>query len=144
MGTGERLPRRWSVEVDGIRWLPRLIDKARMNEQGRLGAYLLGHSPVDHAFMTEAGITTADIVDAVRGTSDDAAVLAALRARGWNEAAVRRWSDRFPRTYRGFIPLWDLDEGYVQPNALQRALIAAFRPVEEPLMRLVRAVRRAP
>ena len=42
MDTNASIPRRWSVEVDGIRWLPRMTDKARMHRSGRLGAYLLG------------------------------------------------------------------------------------------------------
>ena len=36
-----------------------MIDKARMNDRGELGAYLLGHSPVDSALLTRAGITNA-------------------------------------------------------------------------------------
>ena len=81
----------------------------------------------------------------MRGAVDDAIVLAALRRRdGWDEARVRRWSQRFPSTYRAFIALWDLDEGYVRPNALQALGIAAFRPFEGAAMELIRRVRRAP
>ncbi|GAC1404604.1 MAG: hypothetical protein NVSMB59_24150 [Vulcanimicrobiaceae bacterium] len=80
----------------------------------------------------------------MRAAADDAAVLAALRASGWDEARVRRWSERFPATYRAYIPLWDLDEGHVRPSALQALGLAVFRPLASPAMALVRRIRRAP
>jgi len=138
------VPRRWTVDVDGIRWLPRMIDKARMRDRGELGSYLLGHSPVDRALLARLGLTTDEFAALVRAAPDDAAVLAALKARGWDEARVRRWSDRFPSTYRTYIMLWDIDEGYVRPSALQSLALAAFRPFESAAMEVVRRLRRAP
>ncbi len=138
------VPRRWSTELDGVRWLPRLIDKARMQQRGELGSYLLGHSPVDHALLTRMNLTTEQFADIVRQSPDDAAVLDRIRAHGWDEARVRRWSARFTSTYRTYIVLWDLDEGYVRPNALQAVGLAAFKPLESTAMALVRRVRRAP
>lgn len=142
--TGSAIPRRWSVEVDGIRWLPRMIDKARMSASGALGTYLMGHSPVDKALLDRLGITTGAFVDMVRAAPDDASVLKALRERGFDERRVRRWSDRFPETYKTYIVLWDLDEGYREPTPLQRTALAMFRPLEAGAMALVRALRRAP
>lgn len=142
--TPSAIPRRWSVEIDGIRWLPRMIDKARMSAAGALGTYLMGHSPVDKALLDRLGIGTGAFVDLVRAAPDDASVLAALRARAFDEPRVRRWSERFPVTYKRFIVLWDLDEGYRTPTALQRVGIAMFRPVEAAAMALVRTIRRAP
>lgn len=138
------IPRRWNVEVDGIRWLPRLIDKARMQRAGTLGTYLMGHSPVDHALLTRLHIGTEAFVALVHEHASDEAVLAALRTRGFDEARVRRWSERFPRTYSWYIVLWDLDEGYRTPTLWERAGLAVFRFVEGAAMALVRAVRRAP
>jgi len=138
------LPRRWSVEVDGIRWLPRMIDKARMSTNGTLGAYLIGHSPVDRALMKRLGIGTGEFVNVVTAHGDDVGVLGALRARGFDEARVRRWSDRFERTYAIYIHVWDIDEGYAPPNALERAALALFRTVERPVMALFRLVSPAP
>jgi hypothetical protein len=137
------IPRRWNTELGGVRWLPRLIDKARMRERGALGTYLLGHSPVDHALLTRLNLTTEQFAQIVRRAPDDAAVLDAVRAT-WDEARVRRWSERFASTYRGYIPLWDLDEGYVRPNRLQALALALFRPLEGGAMALVRRIRRAP
>ncbi len=57
---------------------------------------------------------------------------------------VRRWSERFTSAYRGYIPLWDIDEGYVRPNRLQALALAVFRPLEGGAMALVRRLRRAP
>jgi hypothetical protein len=142
--TSPSVPRRWNTEIDGIRWLPRLIDKARMSQRGELGSYLLGHSPVDHALLTRMGLTTEQFSEIVRGAPDDAGVLAEARARGFDEARVRRWSERFTSTYRTYIKLWDLDEGYVQPTGLQALGLAMFKPLEGGTMSLLRRVRRAP
>jgi hypothetical protein len=138
------IPRRWNTEVDGIRWLPRLIDKARMQQRGELGNYLLGHSPVDRALLTRMGLTTEQFSEIVRHAPDDAAVLGAIRARGFDEARVRRWSERFTSTYRTYIMMWDIDEGYVRPNGVQAVGLALFRPLEGATMALLRRVRRAP
>ena len=137
------IPRRWNTELDGVRWLPRMIDKARMQQRGELGNYLLGHSPVDHALLTRMNLSTEQFAEIVRQAPDDAAVLAAVRAR-WDEARVRRWSARFTSTYRLYIPIWDIDEGYTRPNGLQALGFALFRPLEGAAMSVVRLVRRAP
>jgi hypothetical protein len=137
------IPRRWNTEVGGVRWLPRMIDKARMQQRGELGNYLLGHSPVDHALLARLNLTTEQFSEIVRHAPDDAAVLEAVRAH-WDEARVRRWSERFTSTYRIYITLWDVDEGYVRPNGLQAVGMALFKPLEGVAMSLVRRVRRAP
>jgi len=145
MTTNAQIPRRWDAEIDGIRWLPRLIDKARMRERGQLGTYLLGHSPVDHAFLERAGVTTEEFAGIVNASADDDAVLAALRLRaGWDEERLQRWSARFSSTYRRLIPLWDLDEGYRQPNVFEALGLKLFRPMEGAAMGLIRRLRRAP
>ncbi len=114
-----------------------------MRERGALGTYLLGHSPVDHALLTRLNLTTEEFAQIVRRAPDDETVLDAVRAR-WDEARVRRWSERFTSAYRGYIPLWDIDEGYVRPNRAQALALALFRPLEGGAMALVRRVRRAP
>ena len=139
-----RVPRRWSETVDGIAWLPRLIDKARMAQAGSLGAYLFGHSPFDAAMLDRLGTTTDEFAAIVARTSNDAEVLAALRARGFDEARVRRWSARLPRTARFYAPLWDLDDGYAKPNVAGRVLLRAWRLVEAPVMALLRVIVRRP
>ncbi len=115
-----------------------------MSHRGELGNYLLGHSPVDHALLTRMGLTTEQFSEIVRNAPDDTAVLDAIRARGWDEARVRRWSGRFTSTYRTYIRLWDLDEGYVRPTGAQALGLAVFRPLEGAVMTVLRRVRRAP
>ncbi len=137
------LPRRWNVELDGVRWLPRMIDKARMQQSGRLGAYLLGHSPVDAALLDRLHVTTHEFDALVRASGSDEDVLTALRTR-WDEPRVRRWSDRFPRRYHTYIHLWDIDEGYARPNSLEAFALRVFRPIEATAMAFVRRIRRAP
>ncbi|HEY0393908.1 MAG TPA: DUF5069 domain-containing protein [Candidatus Elarobacter sp.] len=143
MGSTTSVPRRWSDELDGVRWLPRMIDKARMRDRGDLGSYLLGHSPVDHALLTRLGLSTERFAEIVQAAPDDDAVLAAVRTT-WDEARVRRWSERFTSTYRGFIPMWDIDEGYAQATPLQALGLALYRPFESVTMEAVRRFRRAP
>ena len=138
------VPRRWNETLDGIRWLPRLIDKARMASVGTLGAYLFGHSPFDAALLRRLGVTTSEFASIVARSAHDGDVLASLRARGFDEARVRRWSDRLPHTARWFIPYWDADDGYASLGGFGRAALAVWRRVEHPLMAAFRALRRIP
>jgi hypothetical protein len=137
-------PRRWNVEIDGICWLPRMADKARMRESGTLGAYLMRHSPVDRALLARLGLTTDEFVALALANPDDAALLAALRGRGFDEARVRRWCGGFTKNYATFIRLWDLDEGYRAANAFQRPVVAFARVVEAPIMSAFRKISPAP
>jgi hypothetical protein len=90
-------------------------------------------------------VTTEEFASLVSASAGDDAVLATLRSRpGWSEDRLRRWSERFTSTYRLYIPLWDLDEGYRRPTAFQAVGIKMFRPIEGPTMALVRRLRRAP
>ena len=138
------LPRRWSVDVDGLRWLPRMTDKARMHANGVLGPYLIGHSPVDGALMRRLDVTTDEFVAIATAHHDDAAVLHALRLRGMDEARVRRWSDSFERRYRRYIWLWDIDEGYRKPNLLEAVMLRLYRPNENWISGVLRKVFTAP
>lgn len=115
-----------------------------MSAAGNLGAYLLGNSPVDRALLVRLGVTTGEFVEIALAGADDAAVLDALRRRGFDEARVRRWSSRFTQTYRLLIPLWDVDEKYVTPNAVTRVGLALFRTIEKPLMAFLRKINPAP
>lgn len=138
-------PRRWSAEIDGIRWLPRMIDKARMSASGALGSYLIGHSPVDKALLARLGLGTEAFVRIATGDADDARVLATLKSQPhYDDVRVRRWSDRFPQTYRLFIRLWDVDEGYVRASLLERAARAIYHLVEDPISALLRKLSPAP
>jgi hypothetical protein len=137
-------PRRWSETLDGIRWLPRMIDKARMRASGVLGAYLLGNSPVDRALMARLGVTTEQFAALVAAAPDDRGVQDALRRRGYDAERVRRWSENFERRYGLLTHLWDIDDGHVAPNAVERAGIALWRLVERAVMSLVRRLLPAP
>lgn len=139
------VPRRWSDQLDGIAWLPRLIDKARMAQTGRLGAYLFGQSPFDRALLERLGATTPEFAAIVAASPTDDDVLRALRARGFDEARLRRWSARLPRTARFYTYLWDVDDGYVRPNAFVAFGLRVWRSVfERPVMGLLRVVLKAP
>jgi len=136
-------PRRWNETIDGIRWLPRLIDKARMAQRGELGAYLFGHSPVDSGLLRRLGLTTHQFAQIVATHPDDDAVLAALRQRGFDEERTMRWSNHLPARHPWIIGLIDRDEDHVA-HGPWFALIAPFRATEGFWMGLVRRVRKAP
>lgn len=105
-------PRRWSDEIEGIRWLPRLIDKTRAAIAGTLGTYLYGQSPIDREFLGALGMGHREFARIVRDAPDDAAVVRALAARDAESLArVRAWGASLQRRH----PMWmlglDLDDG---------------------------------
>jgi hypothetical protein len=140
----QSIPRRWTTEVDGIRWIPRMIDKARMKKNGTLGAYLMGHSPVDRALLKRLNLTTDQWVEIATSHDSDLDVLNALRARGFDETAVRAWSAGFEKRYATLIGMWDLDEGYRKANPIEKFAAAAFKTIEGPVMAAYRRTKAAP
>lgn len=107
-------PRRWSDELGGIRWLPRMIDKARAAIGGTLGDYLYGQSPMDRGLLRALGLNYREFTNIVRASNDsDDAVLHALKKEvpdGIGRA--REWSRRLPQRHRLFLFLIDVDDGY--------------------------------
>lgn len=106
-------PRRWNVQIDGVAWLPRLIDKTRASLNGTLGAYLYGQSPVDTEFLRTIGIGHRAFAQIVASAADDQGVVDGLlahdaatmeRGRRWTATAHRRWS--------AFFYVLDVDDGY--------------------------------
>jgi predicted PurR-regulated permease PerM len=106
-------PRRWSDELGGIRWLPRMIDKARAAMKGTLGDYLYGQSPMDRSLLRAIGISYKDFTRIVREShGDDDLVLEKLETASPDRLQLaRRWSDHLPRR-RFFLFILDLDDGY--------------------------------
>ena len=107
-------PRRWNVEIDGIRWLPRLLDKTRAALAGTLGTYLYGQSPIDRALLGALDVRYRDLSEIVQGAASDDEVVAALSARdpqGLERA--RAWSAGLPDRSRIFLLLVDVDDGYL-------------------------------
>lgn len=106
-------PRRWSVELDGVAWLPRLIDKARAAPAGTLGGYLYGQSPTDSGLLKVLGIGYRSFAELVSRAPDDAGVAALLSARdiGTFERA-RAWSVDLRAKHKAFLWAMDLDDGY--------------------------------
>jgi hypothetical protein len=133
-------PRRWNAEVDGVIWLPRLVDKARACDAGTLGAYLYGQSPVDDSLLAAARIDYATLLDVVRSAPDDAGVLAGIERRAPGAAErMRAWSAKPPASCRAIFAWNDVDEGYthgplarvigVLSNLIYPALTASLRMV---------------
>ena len=107
-------PRRWSEEIGGIKWLPRLIDKTRSALAGTLGFYLYGQSPVDRSLLRALGLRYRDFTKIVSNASSDDDVFRelALKVPEGIERA-RQWSRTLPQRQRLFMFILDLDDGYL-------------------------------
>lgn len=108
-------PRRWSEEIDGVIWLPRLIDKTRAALRGTLGAYLFGQSPVDTDFLHALALGHRAFAEIVAAAPDDRAVVDALRSRdAFCMERGRRWAATVTTmpSWRAFFYGLDLDDGY--------------------------------
>ncbi len=106
-------PRRWSGQLAGVYWLPRLIDKARAAASGSLGDYLFGQSPTDRALLRALGLGHRAFLTLVEAAADDQGVVAALSAR--DQGAIERarvWSAELERKHRLFLWFLDVDDGY--------------------------------
>jgi hypothetical protein len=129
-------PRRWSETLDGIRWLPRMIDKTRAQHAGTLGGYLFGQSPVDSDVLATLGTGYAAWSRIVREEPDDAAVLARLRTEfPYGVHCLRRWSEELPRKRSLHMRVLDYDDGY-----LETPLTRALRPPANATFQLLAAV----
>lgn len=142
-----RPPRRWSTSVDGVIWLPRLIDKARAFDAGTLGIYLFGQSPVDRCFLRAARLDHAAFLDAVRSADTDVDVLGAIeRTAPGATARLRAWSLE-PCPVCGFtFGLVDADEGYGRGPAVWLLALIPQRAFETfvGVLRRLRPFPRAP
>lgn len=106
-------PRRWSESIEGIVWLPRLIDKTRAAHAGTLGPYLFGQSPMDRGLLHSLGIGHTEFARIVARSADDDAVIAALGARDANALErARTWGARLKRKHAWFLFVLDVDDGY--------------------------------
>lgn len=99
--------------MNGIYWLPRLIDKTRAALAGTLGDYLFGQSPMDRALLRELKLSHRDFAAIVRDAPSDDAVLAAITVRDPQAPErARAWSAALPARNRLFLWLLDVDDGY--------------------------------
>lgn len=107
-------PRSPYCELDGIPWLPRLIDKTRAMYGGTLGDYLAFPCPSDRLFLWCIGLKSGPLGDLVGNGADDQAVLAYVRNR------ARRLESGGQRFRRWFLE--------VPSNALWRAVVRRMTP----------------
>gem|GEM_PF-362262 len=129
-------PRRWSDELGGIRWLPRMIDKARAAMHGTLGDYLYGQCPVDRGLLRALGISYKEFTGIVRSSNgDDSRILTILQERcAPGMELARRWSERISRN-KTFGLLLDVDDGYAGALQAFRWFIRAISGVLARYMR---------
>lgn len=121
-------PRRWSDQVAGMIWLPRLIDKVRAFQAGTLGAYAYP-SALDQSFMRHLRLTPAWIESVVRDMTSDEAIGATLRQRiPLSDEEILTRCAAFQKKYWWALAVLDRDDGYVRglgyplPQFLQRPL----------------------
>jgi hypothetical protein len=108
----ESAPRRWNVEIGGVRWLARLADKARAAHSGSLGTYLYGQSPMDRSLLRELGCTHDEFARLAVAAENDDQLAAALTTHDPGLQRARAWSDVLPKRYGWFLFLLDVDDGY--------------------------------
>jgi hypothetical protein len=119
-------PRRWNDTLDGVPWLPRLIDKARAVDAGTLGTYLYGQSPTDHSLLRALGLNHRRFLELVGSCADDAAVLAALAARDPQAIPrAREWGADLGRQHGWFFFILDIDDGYAPALRPLRRVVTA-------------------
>ena len=107
-------PRRWSEELGGIKWLPRLIDKTRAAIAGTLGCYLYGQSPVDRALLRALGLRYRDFTKIVSNAlTDDDVFRQVSMASPEGIDRARAWSRTLAQRHRLFMFVLDLDDGYL-------------------------------
>jgi hypothetical protein len=130
-------PRRWNETVEGIYWLPRLIDKARAAMAGTLGDYLYGQSPMDRGLLAVLGLSHRQFAELVREAPDDMAVLAALAQRDPDAIArARAWSDPLPREHKLFFWFIDIDDGYRRTTWVHPLVVLGAKVVSRAAKRL--------
>jgi hypothetical protein len=130
-------PRRWTEELGGTRWLPRLIDKARAARAGTLGAYLYGQSPLDNELLHILDQSYRSFSTLVAQAPDDDAVLAELRAHDPDAIErAQRWGASLHER-RLYTFALDLDDGrfagwrWLKPavNGVSFVLVAVVRRI---------------
>ncbi len=115
------VPRSPYEELDGIPWLPRLIDKARAMLAGTLGDYIPYPCGGDRGFLATVGIIPEALREVIASGADDAAIAAWVR-ENWTADAEQHLEDYRTR-HRG--PVAPENAEYF---AGARAALAAERP----------------
>lgn len=69
-------------EVEGIRWLPRIIEKAKRKLTGQMDADLMYSCGGDRAFLKKYDFHPAEFLTLVRDSKDDQEVIDAVKAKG--------------------------------------------------------------
>lgn len=75
MDLSKEYPRSPREELDGMMLLPRAIDKARAQLDGKLGEYVYYGCRLNLKLFNTLGVTEDEFLDAVRTTQDDDGVL---------------------------------------------------------------------
>lgn len=126
------IPRPANDTIDGLVWLPRMIEKARRFAQGRrtgtdlMNGYLYGDNDfVDAqvlAFLRTDDRALLGLVE--QSPSDDQAARAAISRSGRSHDECAAFSSALRRKVMGFVML-DADEGRLPPGP-RRAIVAFF------------------
>jgi len=76
----KEFPRSPLEELDGLPWLPRMIDKVRALQAGTLGEYTPFPCGGDRSFLETAGVDAAALKDVIDGGAGDAEIARWVRA----------------------------------------------------------------
>jgi hypothetical protein len=79
MDLSKEFPRSPREQLDGMTLLPRAIDKARAQLEGKLGEYIYYGCRLNTRLFNTLGVTEDEFLDAVRRSPDDDSVLEWIR-----------------------------------------------------------------
>ena len=91
MDLSKEYPRSPREQLDGVMLLPRAIDKARAQLEGKLGSYAYYGCRFNRRLFNTLGVTEDEFLDAVRSSGDDEGV------REWIRDYVRPERDKISR-----------------------------------------------
>ena len=134
-------PRSGNDEIDGMIWLPRLIDKARRvaNTPGTpylIGEYTFGENdPPDAAVLRFLRVSSAELLQAVQAEPDnDAAARKLLRESGRSSRECAGFTRKFRLVQAPFLAMMEADEGRMPPGAAASFLRWLYNAVLMPLV----------
>ena len=118
------IPPRWNLELRGLLFLPRMLEKGRRvvagerHDRNLMNGYLFGRFDyADRGMLKFLRTTETRILDLLRQSEDDAVVARLLlEASGRSEAEIQAWNRRFRTLNALFLAMWDADEGRRDPG----------------------------
>lgn len=121
------IPRSPRERIEGLAWLPRLMDKGRRylaGGQALLGAYMYGdHDFLDARLLSFLGLDDQTVLRILAGEPDDVAAARQIVARsGRLREDCEQWTEQFLRLFAAAFFVLDIDEERLPPTPVTSAI----------------------